>query len=601
MPTRVLDVGSGEVRLVETAEEHISEADRRYVALSHCWGKIHIITTKKETLKDRLQGIRMDDLSKTFQDAVEATRKLGFRYIWIDSLCIVQDDGPDWEKEAAQMCKIYQKAALTIAAAHAPGGDVGCFKERDGILQLPVILDFPISEDHQNVPPVRALFTSYGRSEGLGGPEPPLYGRAWVLQEQILSPRMLIFDGPQLRWECLCMHGSERSPQGGMSRHIGHHKTIRSGIMDDTDFFSWAQHFDSPSLAARAKHQEWCYAIMDYTHRGMTKPSDRLVAIAGIAQAVQANTANAYLAGLWRDQLWLGLLWSIPHEAEYTPTTTRAFDVESNAKIRHDAPIAPSWSWVAVTAPVVYPVPTVGASFVQRMCDILDASTHGTAARQAGRLRVRAHVRKGFVNAVYPHAIREAAQRARPGMQFGAPSGGGTALVEHCGRAFHPHEFFLFAPTAPRCRSDWRLVRGEWRPDEVLDARMEVTFMAVAQQGRGPKVATHREGDPLQVFALGLVPTGRAEGEYRRVGYGVWDDCAWYGYVCGEERRLARGWTPTSSRWYWKVAERIGWKTPVAVKVKDGVHDHHFKADALPDEGLYHEAVGVREESLIIV
>ncbi|GME25360.1 HET-domain-containing protein [Neofusicoccum parvum] len=581
MPTRVLDVSGGEVRLVETKQESIPEPDQRYVALSHCWGAVQIITTKKATLQDRLTQISTADLSKTFQNAVEVTRKLSFRYLWIDSLCIVQDDGADWEKEAAQMCKIYQNATLTIAAAHAPGGDVGCFKERDGLLQLPFILDFPPTGESTTGSPARVLFTSYGRSEGVGGPEPPLYGRAWVLQEQILSARMLIFDGAQLRWECLSGHGSERSPTGGISRHLGHHKTIRQGLADaGRDYFTLPG-FDA-AFAARAQHQEWCYAVMDYTHRGMTQPADRLVAVAGIAAALAARTRDRYLAGLWRGLLWLGLLWSIPHEeVEYTPTTVGAFDMDRNPSSRHAAPVAPSWSWVSVTAPVVYPVPSIGTTFIQRVCHIEAASVAGTPARQTGTLRIRAHARTAYVDAVYPYAVREA-EAARPDMVFRKnPTGGAKALMTHCGRSFHPNEFFLCSTKRPACRADWQLVRGRWRPDEVLDPRTEITFVAVAQQGRGPKVGTVRDGDPLQVFTIGLVPTGRVPGEYRRVGYGLWDDCAWP---------------------FWNGMEKARRRPAVVVKPGvDRTHEHHFQADALPDESVYHEAVKVQTKTLVIV
>jgi hypothetical protein len=52
--------------------------------------------------------------------------KLGFRYIWIDSLCIIQDDAEDWEVQSALMSEIYQNAVLTLAATSSTGDNEGC-------------------------------------------------------------------------------------------------------------------------------------------------------------------------------------------------------------------------------------------------------------------------------------------------------------------------------------------------------------------------------------------------------------------------------------------------------------------------------------------
>src|SRR3990170_3947266 len=92
---------------------------------------------------------------------------------------IRQDDSEDWQAEAATMCDVYRYATLTIAAAHAPGGDVGCFEERDGLLQLPFVVDIPIPDGADGVQSgnARNLFTCYGRAQNISRPEPPLYGR----------------------------------------------------------------------------------------------------------------------------------------------------------------------------------------------------------------------------------------------------------------------------------------------------------------------------------------------------------------------------------------------------------------------------------------
>ena len=90
------------VRLYETEQELA-----HYTTLSHCWGKKHIVTTTKATLEQRKLEVPWLLLSRTFQDAITITRELGIRYIWIDSLCIIQDDKEDWERVSAKMAEIY--------------------------------------------------------------------------------------------------------------------------------------------------------------------------------------------------------------------------------------------------------------------------------------------------------------------------------------------------------------------------------------------------------------------------------------------------------------------------------------------------------------
>jgi hypothetical protein len=105
LPSRVIDVGQG--RLSDEVHLYCSKPDEigTYVALSHCWGKSpaapgQISRTLKENINDYARGIKMRRLPKTFRDAIQVTRELGQRYLWIDSLCIIQDDPNDWRMEA---------------------------------------------------------------------------------------------------------------------------------------------------------------------------------------------------------------------------------------------------------------------------------------------------------------------------------------------------------------------------------------------------------------------------------------------------------------------------------------------------------------------
>ena len=131
LPKRVLDIGDAPyspfVKLVETHGR-----SGRYVGLSHCWGSItkQPLKTTKDSIKDHLNGIAFKMLPKTFQDAVTVTRTIGIRYLWIDSLCILQDDKKDWLQESAQMGSICERGYLTIAASDAIDSTEGCFISR---------------------------------------------------------------------------------------------------------------------------------------------------------------------------------------------------------------------------------------------------------------------------------------------------------------------------------------------------------------------------------------------------------------------------------------------------------------------------------------
>jgi hypothetical protein len=127
LPTRVIDVspidGSWEPRLKVTGCE-----EGEWVALSHCWGTKLRFVTVSSNIEAWMCSIPLQDMPPTFQDAVYTTRQLGYRYLWIDSLCIIQDDHQDWVAESTRMREYYKHAAITINCDSASGDDVGFLK-----------------------------------------------------------------------------------------------------------------------------------------------------------------------------------------------------------------------------------------------------------------------------------------------------------------------------------------------------------------------------------------------------------------------------------------------------------------------------------------
>jgi len=197
-PTRVIFVGGSDPNKLELREQ----ADRKewdgYIVLSHRWGtltdeeKTRFCTTL-ENYHDRVkEGFSYDDLPKTFQDAVRVTRELKKEYLWIDSLCIIQGDEEDWQKEAGRMENVFAYAYCTIAASSAPNWQNGFLKRN---LSPPY---FQIQDGSG-----RQVYI-YDNTEDFikEVDEGPLNQRAWVLQERVLSRRIIHFSAKQTYWEC---------------------------------------------------------------------------------------------------------------------------------------------------------------------------------------------------------------------------------------------------------------------------------------------------------------------------------------------------------------------------------------------------------------
>lgn len=142
MPTRVLDLGDGSGSKLPRLQTTL-DLRRPYVALSYCWGGQQTFTTSLNTFQDRCQGIETTDLPQTIQDAITCTRNLGLRYLWIDSLCIIQDSDSDKGKEISRMADIYANAEITISAACAESAWSGFLSRECSIPPPKLILPFP--------------------------------------------------------------------------------------------------------------------------------------------------------------------------------------------------------------------------------------------------------------------------------------------------------------------------------------------------------------------------------------------------------------------------------------------------------------------------
>lgn len=194
MPTRVIFVGTVEnpcLRLIETRNNTWD----KYIALSHCWGNLKNVQrfiTSASNFDSRKDEIPLDEMPKTFQDAVRVTRALGVAYLWIDSLCIIQEDEEDWEVESAKMQEVFSSAYCTIAASSARSSLDGFLGDRTPRSCATI---------HTSQGPV--LYLAEAIDDFRGHVEQSvLNSRGWVLQERALSRRTIHFTSTQTYWEC---------------------------------------------------------------------------------------------------------------------------------------------------------------------------------------------------------------------------------------------------------------------------------------------------------------------------------------------------------------------------------------------------------------
>jgi hypothetical protein len=524
LPKRVVDVGpsDGSVipRLIETDDQSFDcpHEEQRYVCLSHCWGTKQIITTTMASIADHKRGICPNDLSQTFKDAIKVTRSLGERFLWIDSLCIIQDSTQDWKSQSVQMCSIYQRAVFTIMAAHASGGDEGCFVSRDGLAQLPFRLQFK-NADQKTI--ATACFLPLSRRLADVPGRLQLFSRAWVLQEQVVSRARLLYSGEQVYWECQSARGSERYPEEGSEQ---------SGLSDNTQATIFAlKGSDDDETFMGSFHRRWCTLIEGYTERRITKTSDRLIAVDGLAQAIQQHAANLYLAGLWRDQLPLGLMWFIPWDTPPNRWNWRELSGPPStiSSSRHEKNMAPTWSWGSVTFSVEW---LFGKALeiiwkdLRILCEIVHAEVHGTPFEQTGTITIRGLTRTLYIDPCYqePHFT---GSTINPKLQsFGIVN---LDLTRMWARVT-----CRASTKQPPTRQQFAILPMQFHPDEPLDRSQPVTFIALGEILANPRNSVSFHFSRPTLIALALQPTGNNPNEYHRVGLAQFYNCSWFGYFC---------------------------------------------------------------------
>ena len=198
MPTRLVDLGNENVN-TPRLDCRRTRSDTRFTALTHRWGDTDIhepFYLQKGRLKEWQRSMDLDHLPKTYQDAIHITRSLGIRYIWIDALCIVQDDRTDLESEIQKMEDVFTFAYVSLSATCATGNSDGFLKRTRERQCHP--FDFPSDGQSQNRVWLCDPIDNFKRDVE----QSALSKRGWVFQERALSRRIIHFTDTQVYWEC---------------------------------------------------------------------------------------------------------------------------------------------------------------------------------------------------------------------------------------------------------------------------------------------------------------------------------------------------------------------------------------------------------------
>ena len=299
-----------------------ADVETRYVALSYVWGDFKMIQTTKRNLT-YLQKRRSIDinagnlkLGKTVEDALRLVSLLGERYLWIDCLCIVQDDLDTKQDYLNAMGSIYANAYFTIVAADGHHADHGLRGSGYGSQARSVsckIVRFPYRIDvvaHRN----RAWYP-----EGS-----PWESRAWTFQEALFSRRILIFNGI-VSWFCRAAVWEE---------HV-------NSPTEDVAYSSVANPAIAVPFAARSPtwpdQFRWAYLVQQFNMRKLTFDEDVMDAFAGLRSVFDSQFSG-------------GILWGLPEMFFDFCIIWQPMNVLRRRRACNHAILAehlPSWSWVA--------------------------------------------------------------------------------------------------------------------------------------------------------------------------------------------------------------------------------------------------------------
>lgn len=379
LPTRCIDVMGVVPSLRRTAGQRGA-----YTTLSHRWDRdTEISKTTLENLEQRTCAIDMDSFPITFKHAIYITRRMGIRYLWIDSVCIIQDgdDGADWMNEAHCMAEYYQLSSFTIAATASSNGR-GCLFQRAPMIPGNLV-ELPYRDSNRNQ---RGYFYVYCRERSLIDEykrsvlESPLLQRGWVFQEWVLSRRVIYFTDAQIYFECRSRYPRNEC-QETLPIDLG---TI--GLLERASTMPLKKHFFAPPGRSWKIEDVWYRIVEHFSSLQLTLPAkDRLLALAGLGSGLRhlllASSAKSdrtnpigsreYVSGLWAQDIHHGLLWQ---HCKDGPAISSGCNT-------------PSWSWATYFTPVTW---NPRKRIVKNVCELISVHAGSDQSRRVGPFKYTA-------------------------------------------------------------------------------------------------------------------------------------------------------------------------------------------------------------------
>ncbi|KAF6803073.1 HET domain-containing protein [Colletotrichum sojae] len=385
LPTRVLNVGP------EDQEPFLFESNglkQRYCILSYCWSLAGNTVTTKDNFLRHTKSIPLASLPTLLRQAILATRSLGYKYLWIDALCIIQDDLDDRAREAAMMHELYSRADLMLTSLVAADSRDNLFESRLRETARPIPLKVFLSKKYRHSSIEHSLFelAAYPNHHDWLKcvMEGPVHQRAWTLQEHLMSTRVVNFGPGILHWEYLCSYRLESDPEGMCiefrRKELEARRSLKLAVKA-------CQQPENSHHSKASPFEVWQSQVEEFTRRRLTKHSDRIPAFLAISKVLCQAAGDDFSGGIWNGkQLIPSMCWQLQQPDE---TDMRG----------------PSWTWGARSGKISYELLRHEGKMMPKASIIsVDISTDKSHSHTSGSITL-----KGFFGVCRPRSSNPSA------------------------------------------------------------------------------------------------------------------------------------------------------------------------------------------------
>jgi len=487
IPTRLIDVVACKLVITEG-----NEAYSEYATLSYAWGDRPLgIKTYASNIHDQTRGIKWSALSKTIQDAFIVSKKINVRYLWVDSLCVLQSEGPndmthaaDWHREAARFGGYYEDSAITIAATGARDASEGLFLH--GIGKACYTLPYTIQRVNKlgllseaTIYPDQTLWAREVYNS-------PLADRGWAAQERLLSKRILHFGKNCICWECHELWATEMNPTR-LDSYFYEYQEAEAEYDGPSGLDLQVSFRDLSAIPAELIPEMWFDYVETYSGTQFTFLSDRLPALSGLAERVQPYIRQTYSSGLWKESIAQGLSWHTCAFREFPEP---------------DVSTVPTWSWASSAGHVKFSFYGPGRHW-ESMAHIDEKASNAGGLEMPNDIVPERLTLRGRTMLTSLDALELEEETNAAGMRF-----------------------FIFKRLSPNERIEWFwpiphvLYLDSRQVDDFLWGSFECFLLGKVVRDCLPYEEPDDHSETPGV-ALVLAPTGRKRGcakEYRRVG-----------------------------------------------------------------------------------